>query len=292
LRRLAIIPLLLIVSVLLIFAIQQKKTSDQLPDHLIYSSGTVEAKAITLTAQVTGKVISKKYRRGDYVDSGDTLLLLEDDLFQARLLEIKAGVKATEAELAAAEIELANAGKNLDRSRRAYESGSLPESEFDNIKSSVDAGAQQVEALRSRLGQLDAMTEELKLQRGYTVIIAPLSGYIQSAPVDEAELALPGSALFEIIDLTDSWVEIYVSEAEIAFVNVGDSAEVYLDAFPDKPIPGVVSFISHVAEFTPKNVQTRKERVKQVFAVRVKVDNSDRIFKPGLPVDVYLFKNE
>ena len=86
-------------------------------------------------------------------------------------------------------------------------------------------------------------------------------------------------------------MEIYVNEADLPLLHLNDTADIFLDAQPDSAIKGNISFISQKAEFTPKNVQTKKERVKQVFAVRIKVDNSSGAFKPGLPVDVYLKKS-
>ena len=81
-----------------------------------------------------------------------------------------------------------------------------------------------------------------------------------------------------------------MAEEDLPFIEIGDSAEVHLDSEPEHPFTGKVSFIAQEAEFTPKNIQTKKERVKLVFAVRVRIDNESRKFKPGLPVDVYLAK--
>lgn len=290
-RRLAIIPILIIVSLVLIFLIRRSQDSSQLPPDVIYSSGTVEANAVTIAAQTSGKVLEKRFRKGDNVRPGDTLVILERDLLDAKQNELTAAVDATTQELAAARIDLANARKNLERMKAASEVGSVPRRNYDDLQATVDAGARRVQGLEAKLETIAAQQQALNVQLGYAVVTSPIAGYIQAAPIEAGELATTGMTLFELVDLGDTWVEIYVVETEIPSVHLADSAKIYLDSDPNTAVHGSVSFISQKAEFTPKNVQTKKERVKLVFAVRVKVDNSDGRFKPGLPVDVYLKKS-
>lgn len=289
-RRLIIIPILIVVSLVLVFLIRQQQKANILPADVIFSSGTVEANAVTISAQTNGKVLAKRFRKGDEVQQGDTLLIIERDLLDAKLSELETGIAATQADLDAARIDLGNARKNLDRMKDAYKAGSVPQRDLDNQTASYQSGDKRITALQARLESLNAQKATLAIQIGYTTIIAPTAGYLQSDPVEVGEIVMTGGTLFEIINLSDTWVEIYVNETEIPFVHLNDNADVYLDSDPKTPIKGSVSFISQKAEFTPKNVQTKKERVKQVFAVRVRVDNTAQKFKPGLPVDVYLKK--
>jgi HlyD family secretion protein len=232
----------------------------------------------------------KYSRKGDEVKQGDTLLVIERDLLDAKMNELETGIAATLSEMDAARIDLANVRKNLDRLKQAYAAGSVPQKDMDNLAASFQSGDKRIAGLESRLQTLKAQKATLAIQIGYTTVTSPISGYIQSDPVEIGEIVMTGSALFEIVNLGDSWVEIYVNETEIPFVHLSDTAEIYLDSDPQTALKGTVSFISQKAEFTPRNVQTKKERVKQVFAVRVRVDNSTQRFKPGLPVDVYLKK--
>jgi len=78
---------------------------------------------------------------------------------------------------------------------------------------------------------------------------------------------------------------IYLTEREIGRVRLGDAADVEIDAFPGRPFPGKVTYISPEAEFTPKNVQTKEDRVKLVFGVKVEIENREGLLKPGLPAD-------
>lgn len=290
-RKLAIIPILILVSILLVFLIYRRQQSNILPDNVIYSSGTVEANAITVAAQTSGKVTAKRFVKGDVVHAGDTLLTIEGSLLDAKQQELDATIAATRDEIAAARIELANVRTNLERMKEAYQVGSIPKREYDNLQTSYDSGTRRLAGLESRLATIMAQQQSLDVQRGYTAVTSPIGGFVQADPVETGEVAQIGSTLFEIVDLSDTWVEIYINESDLPHIHLNDPADVFLDARPDSAIKGSVSFISQKAEFTPKNVQTKKERIKLVFAVRIKVDNSSGAFKPGLPVDVYLKKS-
>lgn len=290
-RKLAIIPVLIVISIVLVFLIYRRQQSNILPENLIYSSGTVEATAVSIAAQTVGKVIDKRFSRGDRVAMGDTLVLIEGNLLDVKQQELDANIAATRDEISAARIDLANVKTNLDRFREAYNVGSVPKRDFDNLQATYDSGTRRLAALESRLQTITAQQQTLNIQKGYTAVTSPSNGFIQADPIEVGEIALVGSTLFEIVDLSDTWVEIYVNESDLPHLHLNDSADVFLDAQPDSAIKGSISFISQKAEFTPKNVQTRKERIKLVFAVRIKVDNVSGAFKPGLPVDVYLKKS-
>ena len=103
--------------------------------------------------------------------------------------------------------------------------------------------------------------------------------------VEEGELVGPNASVFRITELKKVHLMIYVSEIELASVKLGQAAKVSIDAYPKRTFPGKVTFISPVAEFTPKNVQTKEERTKLVFGVRIEAANPDGALKPGLPAD-------
>jgi HlyD family secretion protein len=119
-----------------------------------------------------------------------------------------------------------------------------------------------------------------------TVIYSPLAGVVLGKNVEEGETVAAGSPVFTIGDLERPWVRVYVKSDQLGLVKLGQKAGVMVDSFPKKRYEGVVTQIASEAEFTPKNVQTREERVKLVFGVKVSVKNENSELKPGMPADV------
>ena len=134
-------------------------------------------------------------------------------------------------------------------------------------------------------GQADAAINLATKQKGYTEIIAPIDATVLRVHGELGEMVFPGTALATLADLTTVKVRVYVPEPMLGRIKIGQPAQLLTDTWPDKPIAAVVAFISDQAEFTPKNVQTRDERVRLVYAVTLRAKNSDGILKIGMPVD-------
>ena len=126
----------------------------------------------------------------------------------------------------------------------------------------------------------------MQLQK--THIVAPLTGLILERNVEVGEVVSPGMVVMTIGDLQHPWVRIYIGEPDIGRVRIGQEAVVMTDAYPTKEFPATLRYIADEAEFTPKNVQTRQERVKLVYEARVYLSNEEGILKPGMPADVSL----
>jgi len=139
----------------------------------------------------------------------------------------------------------------------------------------------QVEMARASLQALETQVDKFNLR-------APLSGLILERPVHVGEVALPGAPLMMIGDLENVTLTVYVPEDQLGKVHIGQPVSVTVDAYPGREFGGQVTFIAGQAEFTPKNVQTREERVNMVFAVKVSLQNPDHALKPGMPADAIL----
>lgn len=127
-----------------------------------------------------------------------------------------------------------------------------------------------------------------KAQLEKTVLAAPVSGLVSSLNFQKGEVIAPGAPVASLTETGNLWVNVYIQEQELPKIKLGQKAQIFTDAYPDQPFSGDISYISPTAEFTPKNLQTKEERVNMVFAVKVKItDGKDRL-KPGLPADVTL----
>jgi len=158
----------------------------------------------------------------------------------------------------------------------------------------VRAGAteEQIAVVEAQVEQAQAALDALLVLRGKQTIIAPIGGLILEMGIHVGELAVPGASLLTLGDLDQVTLTIYVPEDNLGQVVIGQSVAVRVDAFPERNFIGTVVAIAHEAEFTPRNVQTKKERVNMVFAVDVRIANPDHALKPGLPADAVITTQE
>ena len=154
----------------------------------------------------------------------------------------------------------------------------------------LKAGAtqEQITVVETQVKQARAAADLLRVQLDKMTLTSPTSGMVMEKTVHRGEMAAVGAALMTIADLDEVTLTLYIPEDEIGKVKVGQTVEVSVDSFPGKVFEGQVSYIASEAEFTPKNVQTKKERVNMVFAVKVKIPNPEHELKPGMPADAVI----
>ena len=166
----------------------------------------------------------------------------------------------------------------------------LAKAQLDGLQ--IGATVEQIAAAEAQVQMARAALDTLLVQASKFTLASPISGLVLERPVHVGEVALPGAPLMTLADLDSVTLTVYVPEDQLGQVQIGQPVEVTVDAYPDRTFRGGVSFIASQAEFTPKNVQTREERVSMVFAVKVKLDNSDHALKPGMPADAVLLDQE
>ena len=159
----------------------------------------------------------------------------------------------------------------------------------------AEAARREVEKLKLDLKALNAQTEQAKAllvvaedDLSSSRLYAPFEGFVTIKDVEEGEFVQAGTPVLTLARLDLVWVKTYVPETQLGRVRLGQKAEVLSDTFPGKIYPGTVTYVSPQAEFTPKNIQTREERVKLVYRIKVTLENPDQELKAGMPVDVIL----
>ena len=152
----------------------------------------------------------------------------------------------------------------------------------------MGATEEQIAAVEAQVEIARAALNALRLQAEKFDLPAPISGLVLQQPVHVGELARPGSALLTLADLDQMTLTVYVPEDQLGQVWLGQPVSVTVDAYPHRTFAGTVRYISNEAEFTPRNVQTKEERVNMVFAVRIRLPNPDHALKPGMPADALL----
>jgi len=173
----------------------------------------------------------------------------------------------------------------IARSKLAEGQAALKQSR-ENLKK-IEALESEVKAAKAQVLSAKAALELADIQLQYCELRAPFQGIIVSRNVEPGEVVSPGQEVISLADLSKVHLKVFVAETEIGMVKPGQKAEVKTDTFPAKTYPGNVSYISPEGEFTPKIIQTHKERVKLVYLIKIIIPNPNLELKPGMPADAW-----
>jgi len=152
--------------------------------------------------------------------------------------------------------------------------------------------AEAIAQARARCDESRAALALAETRLGYATLTSPLTGVVLSDHLEVGEYAAPGTPVITVGDVRNTWLRAYVSEADLGRIRLGQPVEVSTDTYPGKVYPGTLSFIAAEAEFTPRSVQTEKERVRLVYRVKIDVPNPDLELKPGMPADAEVLTRE
>lgn len=152
-------------------------------------------------------------------------------------------------------------------------------------KDTVELKAQQINVLKQSRNSARAQLEEAQANLGERKIYAPTDGTILSRAVEVGDVVSPGSSIFVMVDMSRLYLKVYIPEPDVPKLKLGNPAEITVDAFPRTSFPARITKIYEQAEFTPKNVETKEERVKLVFGVELSFVNPEPRLKPGMPAD-------
>ncbi|MER3525015.1 MAG: hypothetical protein C4326_13440 [Ignavibacteria bacterium] len=283
-------------------------------NNAIEASGTIEGTDITIAAEVLGKVRHVRVHEGMRVNAGDTLVIIDDTDYRLQARQAEANAAAVEAQyrlalegsrkedIVQAEAAYRNAETDYQRMKQLLVAQSITQKQYDDAYARYVAAEQtyrklagglrkaEIDAARARWEQAVAQAEQLRKRVRDCIVLAPMTGTVTLRAVEPGELVTVGSALLKLTNLDRVQLIIYLNEQHVGFVRLEQRAEVRIDGMPDRVFNGTIRFISPNAEFTPKNVQTKEERTKLVFGVKIELDNPDGILKPGLPADARILR--
>jgi len=301
------------------FLIRDEKEGDT----VIKISGNIEAIEADVGFKIPGRIVSRFYEEGDWVEKGKILAKLDDEDLrqrldlaratlmsaQARLSKLLAGsrpeeLRQAEANLHQAQFDLGNKEIQYERMKSLYERRVISKEAFDNAETSykVAKAALQVatqnyqlvkegprrEDIEDARAQVEQAKVSLKLtetQLSYAVLYSPISGVVLVKSSEVGEVVNPGTSVLTLADINNVWLKAYIPEPDLGKVKWGQEVIVTTDLRPKKEYKGRISFISSQAEFTPKQIQTEKERVTLVYRIKIDIPNPDRELKPGMPAD-------
>ncbi len=298
-------------------------------DNSLFLSGNVEVTESNIGFKLPGRISEMLVDEGSSVKQGDILARIDGTELSsvvaqnraavqeasARLQGLREGsrrqeVEQTRANLSAREAELKRAEEDYQRADKLYKNGAISKAQYDTARSGYDVlrAAQKsaaetlslvmegprkddIRIAERRLDQVRAVLAAAETRFNDTVIYAPMNGVVLRKNAEIGETVNQGTPVFTIGMLSNPWIKVYVKEDVIGRVKLGQKAQILVDSYKGKTYEGTVSFISSEAEFTPKTVQTPEERVKLVFAVKIRIRNENGELKPGMPADVKLALN-
>jgi HlyD family secretion protein len=296
----------------------------------IFVSGNIEATEVDLSFRLAGQIKTLTIEEGDKVRQGqvvatldtDTLVALkgaaESELANARAVldELeegtrKEGIEQARALYKAAESRLKNAKDEYERYLALRREKAVSESLFDQKETllrvaqeefnnalerlkELETGPreQQIRAGRARLERARWDLKKIDLDIAHSTLECPTPAVVLVKSGEVGEVTLAGATVATVAALDEVWLKGYISEKDLGRVKLGHRAQITTDTYPNKVYNGIVTFISSRAEFTPKNVQTKEERIKQVYRVKVTIKNLEHELKIGMPAEGYILINE
>lgn len=319
-KRVVLIPLLIVAGIAVFVFMRSRSTYDP---HMVRLSGNVEVTDAEVSFKIPGRVQERLISEGETVKAGQIVARLDSielgqevelrkaevEAARAELVELEVGSRPEE--IAQAEAVVARAQADMDRLKIDYDRQKglhrrqvISTREFEVAKSAYEMAEarvreareqlalfkkgpriEKIERARARLQQTQHALALAQTRQAYATLVSPLEGVVLSDMVEPGEYVAAGTPVIAVGDLKNVWLRAYINETDLGRVKVGQQVRVTCDTYPDKLYDGHVSFVSSEAEFTPKNVQTDKERVKLVYRIKVDILNPEMELKPGMPAD-------
>jgi len=296
----------------------------------IFVSGNIEATEIDLSFRLSGQIVSLPIEEGDRLKKSQVVAKLdidtltaqkgaaEADLGNARAVldELEEGTRVEEiaqarAQWKAAESRLKFAQDEYQRYVGLFKEGAVSASNFDTRENAYKVALEDYNNATQRLKELETgpreqqiraalarwesaqwNLERIKLDIEHSTLDTPVAAVVLVKAAELGEVTLPGATVATVATIDEVWLKGYVSEKDLGKIKLGQKGEITTDTFPGKVYSGTVTFISSRAEFTPKNVQTREERIKQVYRVKVTIQNLEQELKIGMPAEGYILVDE
>ncbi len=304
-------PVLIVLAVLIIVAgggyYAWLQNQDELPDYIASGNGRIEAEEIHVATKYAGRVAEVLVHEGDMVQAGDVLAKMDTSEVDAQLAQAMAeqaraeeSVPEAKAEIVQRESELRLAKQQLERAQKLVKNNNISREQVDQREANRDIAVARLEAAKARQTSAERSVEaaraqvaRIQVQVDDAVLTAPRAGRVQYRLAEPGEVLAAGGKVITILDLTDVYMTVFLPTSQAGLAYVGNEARIVLDAAPGFVIPATVSFVADNAQFTPREVETRSEREKLMFRVKVRISselleaNINKV-KTGLPGEAYI----
>jgi membrane fusion protein YbhG len=289
-------------------------------------SGNVEAHESLVSFKVQGRIVDLPVEEGQSVERDALLARLDDADYRQKVRIDEANVHVRESNLALtlagtreqevkasqqtmvdAQADLQQKKLDYDRAQRLYSKDEVSAQDRDHADSALKRAEAIFQAAQQRYNQAveGSRKEDIAIARAnltvasatlglsrvnldYATLRAPSAGVITVRQAELGEVVVPGTPVVTLADLDHIWLRAYIAETDLGRIRWGQEAKITTDTYPGKQYRGRISFISSTAEFTPKSVQTYKERVTLVYRIKIDIENPNHELKPGMPADAHI----
>jgi len=293
----------------------------------VVATGTIEVTESSIAAQVPGRIIKMNFEEGALVKKGDTLAEIDHRTLAQQVNEAQAtyemakqqydllvaGARSEDLRVAEEGVKQAQANFDLaqlsiDRTQKLFAEHSVSQSQMDAAQAQFDVASAQLKSAQQNLEKTQhyARPEEIRsaaaqvqqaqaaldyatINFDHSCVISPIDGTVLEKLLEVGDYANVGTPIYTVSDLRTMKMTVYVSEVDLARIRLGDDAKVVLDGMPNHSFDGKVIYISPTAEFTPKNIETKEDRIKLVFGVKIGIANPENYLKAGLPADATIY---
>ncbi|ATW26273.1 HlyD family secretion protein [Candidatus Formimonas warabiya] len=292
-------------------------------EQVLQATGTIEATSVELTAKLAGSIEDLTINAGDTVKKGQLIAQLSrndlvaqrerDELSvvkaEASLADLQSGarnqeIKEAEANVNIAQDNLKRASDDLARIKALFEAGAINQAEYEKAQTDREISANQLEAAKSRLSLVQAGNRQevinaaqVEIERNKAIlkatdamladlkIYAPIDGVVLSKNYEPGEYVGAGASIATVVNMDDLWIKVYIPTDDLPQVILGQQVTFTVSGL-SRSFTGTVEEIATQGEFTPKTIQTKKERTNVVFAVKIRISSEGGVLKPGMPADV------
>ncbi len=259
---------------------------ETLPAGVVKSNGRIEATQVDVSSKYAGRLAEVTVEEGSNVAQGQVIARISSPEYEAQLRAAQASAQSAKDALVAAEAEITSrqsalefAKSDFERGQELMKTGFITKQVFEQRKRNYDTAVASVASFTSQRDQAKSAIKnsEAEVERIESIIhdltlVSPRNGRVQYQLARAGEVVAAGAPIVTILDLTDVYMTIFLPAADAGRVTIGDEARIVLDPVPDRIIPASVSFVAADAQFTPKTVETKDERAKLMFRLKLKID--------------------
>lgn len=263
-----------------------QKRADRLPDGIVWGNGRIEADDIDITPKFGGRVAELLVDEGDMVKAGQVLAQMDTRALGASLRKAEAlireaqkGLEDASGEFAHRQAQLRLADHEYTRAQQLAQKNFASKQVVDQRRAERDSARAQLASATARIGKAEQAieaarkeAERIRIDIAEGALVAPRDGRVQYRLVSTGEVVPSGAKIFTLLDLSSVYMTVFLPTKDAGKAAIGADARIVVDAYPQWVIPAKVTFVAAKSQFTPKNVETRSERDKLMFRVKVQID--------------------